>query len=140
MCVTVSPHCLSDRSVYAPIGVYTARKTDTHRQGNTQNRAFFHKSTCEPHLLTCEYRVQGEVLVRVRPKSTQHRFLKHVHCGEFLAWSPGKWSIDESNAARCRRTFTVLASSNRAGAEVLEIDNWVATRYRTRWFDVWYCT
>ncbi|CAM9678620.1 unnamed protein product [Ectocarpus fasciculatus] len=74
-------------------------------------------------------RFQSEVLVRVRPKSVQHRFLKHVHCGEFLAWSPGKWSIGEATAARCRQTFTVLAASNRAGPEVVEIGNCLATRH-----------
>ncbi|CAM9772618.1 unnamed protein product, partial [Ectocarpus sp. 13 AM-2016] len=77
-------------------------------------------------------RFQSEVLVRVRPKSIQHRFLKHVHCGEFLAWSPGKWSIGEATAARCRQTFTVLAASNRAGPEVVEIGNCLATRFNVR--------
>lgn len=138
MCFAIFPAGFHmDLRICAPTGFTQAgRQTHTHtiRQTDIQNTAVSHESTSEPHLLSCENRVQGEVLVRVRPKSTQHRFLKHVHCCEFLAWSPGKWSIDESTAARCRRTFTVLASSNRAGAEVLEIDNCIATRYGTRWW------
>ncbi|CAM9587787.1 unnamed protein product, partial [Scytosiphon promiscuus] len=77
-------------------------------------------------------RVQSEVLIRVRPKHVQHRFLRSVPCGEFLAWSPGKWGIGEATATRCRKTFSVLASSNRAGPEVVEIDNCVATRFNIR--------
>eukprot|EP00752_Nemacystus_decipiens_P009374 g8377.t1 len=75
---------------------------------------------------------KSEVLVRVRPKSIQHRFLKHVPCGEFLAWSPGKWSIGEGTAACCRRSFAVLGASNRAGPEIVELDNCLATRFTSR--------
>ncbi|CAM9967825.1 unnamed protein product, partial [Ectocarpus sp. 12 AP-2014] len=46
--------------------------------------------------------------------------------------SPGKWSIGEATAARCRQTFTVLAASNRAGPEVVEIGNCLATRFNVR--------
>lgn len=73
-------------------------------------------------------RLQSEVVVRVRPKSIQHRFLKHVRCSEFLAWSPGRWTLGEATVVRCRRSYTVLAASARAGPEVVEIGNCVATR------------
>ncbi|CAN0496593.1 unnamed protein product, partial [Ectocarpus sp. 12 AP-2014] len=37
-----------------------------------------------------------------------------------------------ATAARCRQTFTVLAASNRAGPEVVEIGNCLATRFNVR--------
>lgn len=64
----------------------------------------------------------------MRPQSIQNRLLTHVRCGEFLAWGPGRWNLGKEAAASCRRSFVILASSAKAGPEVVEIGNCVATR------------
>ena len=84
-------------------------------------------------VFTCANRFQSEVLVRIRPNSRTHTLLRRaVHCGEFLAWSPGRWDVGEATAAFCRRSFAVLASSQRAGPEIIEVGNCLATRYDMR--------
>lgn len=105
-----------------------------HSAGNLLNRIRFlyiiqkPSNHCQaPLILT---RSQSEVLVRVRPKRIQHKFLKHIKRGEFLAWSPGSWTIGAKTAASCRHDFTVLATSAGARPEVVEIGNCLATRSR----------